>query len=459
MRVLCPVAFLVLLQACAGHEGASDGAPRMKAPADKPPSVNTIPEEDPPELPPAVEVSLSAIGVSRAPNISGKARAKNRAALKLHRAGDYAASRVGFEETLELSSDHDMARFNLACALSRLGELEAARGQLQTTLYRDLLRFQGRWRGPDADPDLEPLRTSEHAVEVDALVGALRDAYDTAHDRGVAGYLYDRPPTPAETDYAGTAVSKGSSTLIAGAWLHEAGRFVPLARGGTVALLDLPNRRLLRADVSRDERHCHWDVFASEELASTAPEPGVKPPGDAYDRAVEETVEDWEPAPSPGLSFEGEPAPAVATWIDVRPYGGVFRAPVPDGYLLSRKRLTVPGRDEPFKLDRTYEAVFATADPDAPLILLSRRAEVDSDGEQEFSSVVSRLDLSSGVVERIARGPGNAWVTLGPDDAVYVEVRGEVRRWPTADADTAEATMVGLHITMPFGGPSCMCCG
>ena len=51
MLVLYPVAFLVLLQACAGHEGASDGAPRMKAPADKPPSVNTIPEEDPPEPP------------------------------------------------------------------------------------------------------------------------------------------------------------------------------------------------------------------------------------------------------------------------------------------------------------------------------------------------------------------------------------------------------------------------
>lgn len=70
------------------------------------------------------------------------------------------------------------------------------------------------------------------------------------------------------------------------------------------------------------------------------------PPGRIYDRAVEETVEDWEPAPSPGLSFGGEPEPAVSTWTDVLPYGGVFRAPVPDGYVLSRKRLTAarPGR-------------------------------------------------------------------------------------------------------------------
>ena len=84
-------------------------------------------------------------------------------------------------------------------------------------LRRDLLRFQNRWRGPEADADLETLRTSVPGRELDTLVAGLRTAYETAHDRGIAGYLYTRPPTPAETDFGGNRVSAGSSTLVSGA--------------------------------------------------------------------------------------------------------------------------------------------------------------------------------------------------------------------------------------------------
>ncbi len=457
MRPLLIAALCSVMPACTPATAPSDPTPALPDP--EAPSVGT--ELVPESTAPVVDaVPLSAIGYASAPEISGKARTKNRAALKLHRAKDYLRSRAGFEEALELSPDHDMARFNLACALTRLGKLEEARTELKTVLHRDLFRFQGRWRGARADSDLEGLRTSTHAAELDALVDELRDTYETAHDRGVAAYLYPRYPSPAQTDFAGNHVAKGSSSLIAGAWLHEAGRFVPLARGGTVALLDLPRRRQLRADVGLDEQHCGWDVYASATLVSTDPDPAAKPPGRAYDGASEPQENEYAPPDTPSLRIVDEPESLIPTWIDVQPHGGVYRVAPPEGYVISRRRLSVPGRDTPFPLGGKYETIFVTTDTNAPVFLLARRASSGfSESDIVFDATVSRLDLNTGKVERITHGPGNAWVSIGPDDAVYIESNDHVQRWATAHSDTPEPTMPGLHITMPYGGPDCMCCG
>lgn len=348
MRPFSVAVLLCMLPACTPASPPAASTPRPPEPEEQFAVLEAASKRAEPV---AAAVALSEIGYASVPQISGKARAKNRAALKLHRAEDYVGSRVGFEEALELSPDHDMARFSLACALARLGKLESARTELQTVLHRDLLRFQGRWRGDKADPDLEMLRTSAHAAELDDLVGRLRDAYVTAHERGVAAYLYPRDPIPAETDFAGNPVTQGSSSLIAGAWLHEARRFVPLARGGTVALVDLARRRVLRADVSREEKHCHWDVFASETLTSTDPDPTAEPPGRAYDGASEPQENEYAPPDSPSLYIVDEPAPLVPTWIDVRAYGGVFRAPVPEGYAIFFATAWRP-RNRPGESDR-----------------------------------------------------------------------------------------------------------
>ena len=89
------------------------------------------------------------------------ARKENREALALHRAGKYAEAQAGFARAVEASPGHDLARFNLACAYARLGKLDEAATELTTLLERDLLRFQSRWRGDDADPDLDALRELE----------------------------------------------------------------------------------------------------------------------------------------------------------------------------------------------------------------------------------------------------------------------------------------------------------
>lgn len=431
-----------------------------------------IPEQPPAPEPSAPAVALDAIGFEHPPKISKAARAHNRAALKLHRKGEYEASRDGFAKATELSPDHDMARFNLACALAKLGELEAARAELSTLLHRDLLRFQERWRGAKADTDLDTLRESKHAPEVDALVQRLRDAYDEAHDHGIPAYLYARPPVPAETDFAGGVVTRGSSSLIAGAWLHDAKRFVPLVRGGTATLLDLPRRRALRANVSLAEQHCDYAVYAKEELLSTSPDPAVQPEGEMRppkDASADDDEYYGEPT-SAVLTFasydpltpEGGSASPVHVAIDLTAEGGRFYAAAPPGYALSRRTLTVPGRADAIKLDGLYQQIFVPAAAEAPVLVLQRRFEVDTDSydyDSIYDSTVTRVDVATGKTERLAHGDGNAWVVIAPDDSVFIELEGKTQRWPTLDAATPEPTMPGLHLAPALGDPSCMCCG
>ncbi len=465
MRLACPATVLCLLGGCT-EPTASMEPPTVAPPPTASAPVQVIPGRAAAAEPSVPVIPLAEIGMPAVPSIATAARARNRAALKLHRAEDFAAARDGFVEALALSPDHDMARYNLACAQARLGDLAAARAELETVLHRDLLRFQGRWRGARPDTDLDALRQSANAPAIDALVEALRVAYDHAHDVGVAAYSYSRPPSPEQTDFAGTPVDKGSSSLVSGIWLHADRRFVPLARGGTVALLDLPRRRALRAKVRLDEAHCDYDISASIELVSTHPDPTVKPKGSV--RKAKNGDRGFDAPGNPSFGFVGGdgvlthdgPLTFEGTWVDVLAEGGKFHAAPPPGYSLQHKTLTVPGRQDPIALDRAYEHVFATGAPAAPVFLLHRRFDIDYDTfDPIFDATVVRLDVSSGKTERIAHGNGDAWVVIGTDGSVYIELEGQTQRWADADAGAPEPTMPGLHLAMPIDAPGCMCCG
>jgi len=451
------IAFVCAIAGCTEPPKALDAPPAQPASA-VPAASEVIPENVATKAPVVPAIEPAEIGFAAAPTVSKKARAANRKALELHRAGDYAGARKGFEAALALSPDHDMARFNLACALARLGEIEASRAELETLLRRDLLRFQGRWK---TDADLEAVRTTKHAPELDALIEGLRTAYDAAHDQGIAAYLYDVEPSPAQTTFGGEFLGKGSSSLISGIWLHDARRFVPLGRGGTVAMLDLPNRRLLRAQTSIEELHCNYAVYATAELVSTHPDPSVQPKGEAPDTTEEEPSEDepdYGPPLSVGLSFDED---YDGPWMNVTSEGGKLHTRAPEGYTLRRRRLTVPGRETPIKLDGDYQDIFVTGGPEAPVFLLGRRFDTDYDEEliTIFDATVARVDVGTATIERIAHGEGDAWVVVGPDASVYVEIEGSARRWPTATSSKPEATMPGLHLMMPVDPPECMCCG
>lgn len=95
-----------------------------------------------------------------------RASAANRAALAQHRAGDYARSAAGFEAALRLDRGDAMARYNLACALARLGRVEAAIAELQAIRDAGCARCAGRLRAARGDPDFASLRAVPAFVAV-----------------------------------------------------------------------------------------------------------------------------------------------------------------------------------------------------------------------------------------------------------------------------------------------------
>lgn len=449
-------AWLLVLLSCTATpppgRDASEPAVEASPPQEVTPSAAE--EPPPPSTPPAI--ALSDIGWQRRPQISGTARAHNRKALRRHKAGDYADARTGFAKAVEVSPDHDMARFNLACALTRLGELEAARDALSRVLHRDLMRFQGRWTD---DADLEALRASEHAATIDALIGRLRTAYETAHDDGVPTYFFASEPPLAKENDNGNFADPDPAVYVAGAWVHEAQRFVPLVREGQFVLLDLPRRRAVTANKEMEEHHCDYTASLDDlRMVSTSPSPRAT----QQQRQIE-TGGDFlgfirDDATDGSSAYEALQSP----FAHVQPEGARLDAHPPKGYELNNTKLTVPGRDAPIELDTPGGVLFVPPGSADPVFVLQRAYEVDAQGVNQFptfDTTVLRVDTQTGRSQRITRGRGSGWVTFGPDGSLYIEVGGKTKRWPTPTSDAPEATIPRLHIALPLGHPECLCCG
>ncbi len=457
----CSVGLLVLLSCTAPP---SSGRNAVEQTSEQPPTHEVVPvveeEPTPPPQPPAI--ALSDIGWGRRPEISEAARAHNSKALRLHRAGKFADARVEFAKALEISSEHDMARFNLVCALARLGELDAARDEMSRVLHRDLMRFQGRWRGDAADADLEALRASEHAMTIDTLIDRLRTAYDTAQDQGIPTYFFVSEPPLARENNNGNFADPTPAVDVAGAWVHEAKRFVPLVREGEFVLLDLRRRRAITAKKEMQEHHCTYTAsLADVGLASTSPDPGVAGPLIAErKRSISTDFLGFlrDDAADGMSSYDALQSP----FADVQPEGALLDAHPPKGYELSGTKLTVPGRDAPIEIGTPGGVLFVPPGSQEPVFVLQRSYAVDLKSANRFptfNATVLRVDPETGTRERIARGPGTGWIAFGPDGSVYTEVGGKTDRWPTPTSDSNEPTLERLHISLPLGHPECLCCG
>lgn len=468
------------------------------APA-RPEGVAVVPEMAPAPAEPPIEART--IGFAMVPAISAAARKANRDALRHHRKGDFAASRTGFAEAVRLAPDHDIARFNLACAHARLGEFAEARAELTTVLRRDLLRFLPRWRGPEADTDLRALRDSPLAVEVDRLVQRLQVAWGEAQDVGVAAYLYRHVQRVEDLDVHGEHNSRGGTQgLIAGVWLHGARRFVPLTRGGTVALVDPRQRRALVATTRITFLHCSsthgtptvsWvstdpaKAPASSELFIGASALGVDPKElvdsremvqwlafgfvgdrvvaavDYYDAGIDRSASVSLGPNGPDPLEVGTPRPDFdGPFLGMYLEGARQIATPPPGWSLEERLVTVPGRDERVRLDEEWDQLVVPDSAESVLLLrYGFGVTDDSDVTVVNDTTIGRLDLDTGDVDIIASGPSGGWVTLGEDGSMFVDVGGRTSRYATPDATTPEPTMDGLHLTMPLEDPFCDCCG
>lgn len=475
--------FAALLLGCTQRtvSGATAGGPTpaVSTEDDSPqsPQSRPPPEPEPPRVAPPPELGWGEI--SRPTKLARKA---NREALALHRAGNYADARIGFVRAVEESPGHDLARFNLACALARLGRVDEAAAELSTLLKRDLLRFQPRWQGEGADPDLEALRDSKHAQTLDALIERLRLAYDEAHELGIPAYAFRYRPLEAKTrsKEAGgtddnTVMVGGMDWLVAGIYLPQARRFVPLTRGGNLAWLDLPNRRVVHASTGWS-MGWHGEEASDPTLSvhSTAPDPSSRTQTISID--VDEKFlgfgeSDTFFADSHELAWLPEGL-GVFVSHNADAYGATTRLITKDGVKPSRRRTmkskermhlllegaVLSGPDASFKIDHTVSNLHS---PDGHYKIRIRTSisEQGDTGPKPPRTVVTRTDTETGVSKILRAGPGPGWALFGPQGALFVEVGGRVIQWRDVGGDTPEPTLEGIHLTMPVPTQPCDTCG
>lgn len=111
------------------------------------------------------------------------------------------------------------ALYNLAVVESKSGNLKAAGQLLVTALSGDLPTFSIKWKN---DKNLENLRKSRFAVDVDNSIEALTRAWRDAIDIGLP-LVHWQPPGFSDDEY-----QRAPPTLLrAGVYLPETSRFIP----------------------------------------------------------------------------------------------------------------------------------------------------------------------------------------------------------------------------------------
>jgi hypothetical protein len=344
-----------------------------------------------------------------------EAQEANAAALRLHTAGDYQGSRSGFEAALAIDERYDLARFNLACARSRLGDLEGAVRELRTLFEIDLPRFGPRYL---ADPDLEPVRSSPLAASVTAHLERVRAAVETAIRDGLPVVLAIRP-----------------SGFMSGAFM-VGGRCIPVTEPGNLSsdyiVLDRAHRRFAYVSAGSTSD----DIEADEVFQLLGA--GVVP--FALDGGARASAQFEYP------EAVGEPD-AYPRWIDTSGDDVLFRLEddwhriaghrlvvvpgarqppprrderVPDGFALVGNRLTVPVAAEPIDLGNGHARArwhsFALRPDGSAIAVASESVEREPEEigfEQSavlHSLVVDHVDLTSRRVTRLVSQPVHGFV-------------------------------------------------
>jgi tetratricopeptide (TPR) repeat protein len=232
-QLLRGLACAIVFFACSSKEKASpkEDSPKPGTSAEATPDT---PPTDPAEVatkdPPAEVVPTVGYAEIPAPATSEQQKAL-KAALVIHRTKDYAGSRDALQALLDQAPNFGGAEYNLACALSRLGETKEAAKHMAHLLEGDLPHYRNRLRD---DPDFENLRKSPDAAALDSKIASLEKAWKQAAKGGLPVITYQ--------SQAGKLQARG------GVWMEKEKRFLHL--GGKVrravgALVDHVNERVL----------------------------------------------------------------------------------------------------------------------------------------------------------------------------------------------------------------------
>jgi hypothetical protein len=423
---------------------------------------------------------------------------KNRDALARHRQGDHAGALAGFEAAIAIAPDYAMARFNRACALSRLGRTADAAAEIEGLLRTDLIEFGRRL---ELDKDLVALRSSRDGARLEKYRASVVAAYASAVTHGIPALTYDAERvmagaawvqlpkaqrggvwlgdvrrfvalTPRHDDAFGIVWSSetATTTVLYGAWQTQFYQVFPVDFGVEVWSLREPGTVVASLEhaegsFARLFPATHASNVDGEDTYSWSMSfgsIGVRP----LAGGVELEVEPYTKSPDRStMRVEvTSKAPAVATSPNAGTTkssvamltGAVVVARLPAGYTLADDGLIVPGRTAPIPIGRTYPFRSLVVTPDgSAAFLLSVVLKCTFGNEDGIAHRLVRVDLRSFEVREVSQGPTGAALAVTAEGLIFVQVEGATKRVSPSGVLSDAGLPTWLHLAIPIYEPDC----
>ncbi|MCA9519092.1 MAG: tetratricopeptide repeat protein [Myxococcales bacterium] len=452
----------------------ASGCPRQQI-RDPEPDPEPVADPEPapkpkPKGPARWSVGLGDIGWDDVPGEPpDRAFRANTEGWKRHEKGDWAGSKPLFEEAVDIVTEYDLARYNLACALSRLGQLDDALLELTTVLKRDFPRFK---RKALEDPDLGNLRRSALGDELEWRVEKLDEIWKQAMQVGTPTIAW-RP----WTDTVIAAAQGGQGQLLRpGVWIDDVRRFVPameLQEGVYSGLVDVERQQAIlvtgarTADTPPQFRDAHLYVAPLSPVGANPRDASLTL--DALDTIEVHAVSSgarvrlnrhktaWRELRAGGLvRGEGQDTPDRPVLM-VTPDGSLLTQPLPAGWSVKNRTVYMPGGEE-VTVQSTHSvtnvrSLLFNADR-SWAVLIGVRMKCGKDGA-ELRHAVDRIDLRSRRAEGLSNRDGAAAAVFGRDGALYLQVDDTLQRYASPDDDTFETLPEGILLVAPMAHPTC----
>jgi len=408
------------------------------------------------------QVTLDEIGWEVVPpEPPDRAFRANSKGLQAHAKGDWAGSMPYFKEAVDIVTEYDLARYNLACAYSRMGDVDNALAELTYVLVRDLPRFKVF---AHEDQDLGNLRRSPLGKELESRIDKLEEVWEQAMKIGA--------PTIAWRDKGATDVGlmqgEQGQLMRPGVWLHEQKRFVPatqLVENAFAAMVDVERQQamlvvasptvdtppLLEGSVvyvapltpsGEDPRHANITQDNLGTIEVYAIDNGV--------RVRTNTVKSaWRELRAMGLVRSDDQSPSDRPVLRVTPDGSLMTANMPAGWSHKNRSLYGPGNTEIQLQSGHSVANFHTMqiqDGGQWAVIVSVQAKCVKDEGPMLRHWVDRVDLSANRAEGLSRDEGSAAAVFGRDGALYLQVGDRTIRYATPGAASFETLPRGVML-------------
>lgn len=435
----------------------------------------------PPQAPTASAADESrsgAVGYAGVPVAASKrSQATNKKGLDALRTGRLRDATGLFASALRDDPEYADARFNLACAQARLGDIKAAADNLRTLAARDLPDIAARIRHT---PALAQLAAAPDGRALLDWMTAFRERWNTLARGGVPAILWQGRSrrTDAIIDVA---------FLRAGSYNHEQRCFLPLApsvAGATAALVNLGSAGVVVANVRpaqcASDRCPQTDSVTVRTFGSPFDAERMEKPllwsyrGGAAAGLTEVDIQTtttgmrvfphacdanpcrswWRQIDRAGARRDPLQTVADQPMLAVDYRGSTLTVPL-SHHTLTNGKLTGPGL-EPIDLGRphrhaTSSSLVASSDG-RTILVVATQDRCDDSCKSVLQHAVSIVQLATRQATLVIQGAGAAAARRDSNGAVYIQRGNAVTRWPSVEAvagDSGEPLPPGIVLFVP----------